>query len=103
MHAAEAMATKNPHENHLLPTYGKSHHPKSLWYGTNRTPAARSKKPSTMSQTNKRGGNNRKTGAVCQQNKRKTISQHYRKPIDQKVSGGPPSKVKSTSSLRYYS
>src|ERR1700712_5217272 len=88
---------------HLLPTCGKIHHPKSLWYGTNRTPAARSKKLSTMSRTNKRGGNNRKTAAVCQQTKEKLTIPITMKTNQPEGVRGAAYKVNQNFSLRCHS
>jgi len=48
LRAALAMVKKEPHPLFFSNRHqGKSHQPKSLWYETNRTPAAQNKKSNT--------------------------------------------------------
>ena len=44
LRAALAMVKQKPHPHLSTRHQGKSHQPKSLWYETNRTPAAQNKK-----------------------------------------------------------
>ena len=81
--AALAMAKENPCI-HLLPAMRKSHHPESLWYGTNHTPATQNKKSNSdyltgakkKNQVNRWGGSNRKTQAVFPPNNKRNLPVH---------------------------
>ena len=88
MHAAEAMATKNPSDPPLADLRKKpSSQVPLVWNQPHPSPQ---KQRNKLSQANKQGGNNRKTAAICQPNNKDKLSNnnHAGKPITRRYQGG---------------